>query len=120
MKPELETLRQGWRCTCPKCNTGKLYRDGLFSMELREQCENCGLDYSRSDAADGPAVFLIFILGALIVPIAIAVEFALSPPLWLHALVWGSLVIGMTIGLLRPIKSYVIALQYKHRPDMFE
>jgi uncharacterized protein (DUF983 family) len=119
MKPDLDTLRQGWRCICTKCNTGTLYHNG-FSMELRDKCENCGLDYSRSDAADGPAVFLIFILGALIVPIAIAVEFAIAPPLWLHALIWGSVVIGMTIGLLRPIKAYVIALQYKHRPDMFE
>jgi uncharacterized protein (DUF983 family) len=119
MKPDLETLRQGLRCVCPQCNKGKLYQDG-FSMELRAACEERGLNFSKSDAADGPAVFLIFILGALIVPIAIAFEFAFSPQLWLHALVWGSLVIGLTIGMLRPIKSYVIALQYKHRPDMFK
>lgn len=94
---------------------GPLYKS-RFSLELRDSCPSCGLDFSRNDSADGPAVFLIFILGAMLVPLAFAFENLLSPPLWVHAALWGSVALGITVGTLRPLKSYIIALQFKHRP----
>ena len=119
MQLDLETLRSGLTCKCPRCGKGSLYPSKL-NIQLNKQCPECGLDLSRCDSADGPAVFLIFIFGALLVPLALFVEFTLSPPLWLHAALWGTLALGMTVCALRPVKSYVVALTYKHRPDMFE
>lgn len=84
-------------------------------MDLREKCESCGLDYTRSDSADGPAVFLIFILGFLLVPLALFTDSLLHWPVWVHALVWGTIALTLTLGALRPLKAYIIALQYKHR-----
>ena len=109
-----ELIKTGWACKCPKCKTGNLYQPG-FTMNLREKCEECGLDLTRNDSADGPAVFLIFILGFLLVPIALIVDALYGWPLWLHALIWGALAIALTVGSLRPLKAYIIALQYKHR-----
>lgn len=111
---DLQLLKRSLKCRCPKCDTGDLFESGL-SLELRDQCNNCDLDYTRTDSADGPAVMLIFVLGTLLVPLAIWLEFSLSPPLWVHAILWGATALGLTIGTLNPLKSYIIALQYKHR-----
>lgn len=115
MWPDQHLLRLGWSCRCPRCQQGNLYRS-LFDLNLNERCPACGLDFSRNDSADGPAVFLIFILGFLLVPLALMLAAVVNWPLWLHGLLWGSVALCLTVGMLRPLKAYIIALQYKHRP----
>lgn len=115
MTPDLNLVRIGLACKCPKCKEGKLFREGL-TLSLRDKCAVCGLDLEKNDSADGPAVFLIFILGAALVPLALLFDAWLGPPLWVHALLWGTLALGATLGALKPLKAYIIALQYKHRP----
>lgn len=110
-----DTLRLGLRCKCPKCHKGDLFK-GRFDLSLKPACESCGLDLAKNDSADGPAVFLIFILGALLVPIALMIDASFGWPLWLHTIVWGAITLGLTLGSLRPLKAYIIALQFKHRP----
>lgn len=83
---------------------------------MRRTCPDCGLDLTQADSADGPAVFLIFVLGASLVPLALIFETVFAPPLWVHAVLWGAVALGFTIGSLRPLKAFVVALQYKHRP----
>lgn len=60
-------------------------------------------------------MFVVFVLGALIVPLALLVEFWLEPPIWLHLLLWPPVIIGGALLLLRPFKATMIALQYHHR-----
>jgi uncharacterized protein (DUF983 family) len=38
-----------------------------------------------------------------------------SPPIWVHMVVWGPVILGASIALLRPAKAIMIALQYKHQ-----
>lgn len=109
-------LRQFFTCTCPRCSEGRLFSNGLFNLTLLPVCSVCGLDLAKNDSADGPAVFLIFILGFLLVPLALFVDSIWEPPLWFHAVFWGGLAIGITIGTLKPIKSLVIAIQFRQRP----
>jgi uncharacterized protein (DUF983 family) len=109
-----DAVKTGWTCKCPQCKAGNLYKPGL-TMDLRDRCENCGLDFTKNDSADGPAVFLIFILGVLLVPAALILDSMFHWPLWLHALIWGIAAVTLTIGALRPLKAYIIALQFKHR-----
>lgn len=114
--PDTNIIRQAFRCRCPRCGQGALYQDGFMNMNLRDHCDTCQLDYKRIDAADGPAVFLIFILGFMLVPMALLFEWAVHPPLWVHAVLWGIVALGSTLGSLKPLKSFIIALQFKHRP----
>jgi uncharacterized protein (DUF983 family) len=109
---EVSPFAAGLRSRCPRCGRGRLYQ-GL--IKVRPRCEACGLDLSAQDSGDGPAAFLILILGAVVVPVAIWFEFAFSPPLWAHLLIWPPIVIGGTIALLRPLKATLIALQYRYR-----
>lgn len=75
------------------------------------------MDFSKNDSADGPAVFLIFLLGFTIVPAALFVEFKFEPPVWVHFLLWPPVVFVMTVSFLRPVKAYVLSLQLKHRTE---
>ncbi len=108
-------LRHSLTCTCPRCGKGPLYNKGLFDLTLRDVCTSCGLNLAKNDSADGPAVFLIFFLGFLLVPMALIFETVVAPPLWVHAVLWGGLAIGITVATLKPLKSLVISLQYRHR-----
>ncbi len=109
-------LQTAWACKCPRCGQGDLYNAGIMSVKVQEQCPACNLKLAGNDSADGPAVFLIFILGFALVPLALLVEWLFGLALWVHALLWTSVALGLTLGMLRPLKAYVIALQFKHRP----
>jgi len=110
--PPVSPLAAALSCRCPRCGEGKLY-DGLLSVA--PVCARCGLDLRAQDAGDGPAVFVVFILGAVTVGLAILVEAVFAPPLWVHIVLWVPLVLGGAILLLRPLKAGLIALQYRHR-----
>jgi uncharacterized protein (DUF983 family) len=102
----------GPMCRCPRCGKGRLFQGFLTA---RPRCEVCGLDYSFIDAGDGPAVFITFFAGFVVVGSALAVEVAYQPPFWVHAVLWTPLILLTTIGPLRPMKGLLIALQYRHK-----
>jgi uncharacterized protein (DUF983 family) len=99
---------------CPRCGEGRLF-SGVLTVA--PSCEVCGLDYGFADSADGPAVFVMFIAGFLVVAVAIWLEVAYTPPWWVHAMVQLPLVIGVSIAMLRPLKGLLIVLQYVNRAE---
>lgn len=109
--PPVPLARAALGCRCPRCGEGALFA-GLLAV--RPACPVCGLDLSAQDAADGPAVFVIFFLGMIVVGLAAWVELRFAPPLWLHMVLWTPLIIAGAIAMLRPLKAGLIALQYRH------
>ncbi len=109
-------LKTGWDCKCPKCNKGDIYKS-RFDLTLKSTCDYCSLDLAKNDSADGPAVILIFILGFLIIPLALLIDHLYTWPIWLHGIIWSILTLILIVGTLRPVKAYIIALQFKHRPN---
>lgn len=105
-------LGAGLSCRCPRCGRGRLFK-GFLAVASR--CSDCGLDLRKADSGDGPAVFLILVLGSLLVPSALLLEVSTSPPPWVHGLVWPFAVTLAALLLLRPFKATLIALQYTHR-----
>lgn len=110
--PAVSVVRAALGCRCPRCGRGRLFT-GL--LNVRGECEVCGLDLSGQDAGDGPAVFVIFFLGLIVVGLAALVEIKFSPPIWLHLLLWTPFIIVGAIAMLRPLKAGLIAMQYRHR-----
>jgi uncharacterized protein (DUF983 family) len=110
--PRLSPFRAGLACKCPRCGRGPLYSGFLA---VAERCSVCGLDLQKGDSGDGPAVFIIFILGILVVPLALLFEAKVEPPMWLHVAIWPAVILGTALGLLRPVKGVLIALQYRHK-----
>lgn len=105
-------IATGLACRCPRCGRGKLYSGFLT---VAERCSACGLDLRKADSGDGPAVFIIFILGFLVVPLALLFEAKVEPPMWVHLAIWPVVILGGAIGLLRPMKGVLIALQFRHK-----
>ncbi len=82
-------------------------------MRFAGKCPSCGLDYSAFNVGDGPAAFLILIVGAILTAGAIAVELAFEPPYWAH-LVWLPLGLALTVFGLRFGKGLLLAQEYRH------
>jgi uncharacterized protein (DUF983 family) len=97
---------------CPRCGRGGLFR-GL--LDIAPACGACGLDLSRQDAGDGPAVAAIFLLGALTVIGAFLVEFRLEPPFWVHLVLWPLLLLPGAVLTMRVAKAALIWVQWRHR-----
>ncbi len=102
----------GLACRCPRCGEGPLFSGFL---KVSERCESCGLDLRAADSGDGPAVFIILIVGAIVGFLALYVEIAFSPPIWLHMVLWLPMTLILCLGLLRPFKGVMLALQFHHK-----
>jgi uncharacterized protein (DUF983 family) len=96
---------------CPKCGAKTLF-SGLARFAPR--CRNCGLDFSSYNVGDGPAAFLILIVGAILAVGAILFDLLVVPPWWAH-LVWLPIGAGLTIWGLRIGKAALLYQEHKHR-----
>ncbi|MCP4070206.1 MAG: DUF983 domain-containing protein [Hyphomicrobiales bacterium] len=110
VKSAISPLQAGIKAACPRCGKGRLYKSVL---KPADKCGACELDYSFIDSGDGPAVFVILILGFLILGLALIVETDFHPSLWMHALLWIPTVIIACLWALRFTKALMIALQYQ-------
>lgn len=94
---------------CPHCGEGHLYKGFL---KIADRCDHCDLDYAFADSGDGPAVFVIMIVGFLATGGVLYTEFAFEPPVWLHIVLWGPLTILLSLLFLYWLKGGLIAQQY--------
>ena len=99
----------GLAARCPNCGKGTLF---CGFLRVRPRCEACGFDLSAADSGDGPAVFVMLIAGTLVCFSALFVEVAVHPPIWVHLALWLPLTVILCLGLLRPFKGVMIALQF--------
>ena len=83
-------------------------------MRFAPRCRACGLDFASFNVGDGPAAFLILIVGAILTALAVVVDLSASPPWWVH-LVWIPVGLCLTLGGLRLAKAGLIAQEYLHR-----
>ena len=100
-------IATGIACRCPRCGKGKLFAGFLT---VAERCDHCGLDLSKQNSGDGPAVFIIFILGALVVPLALGLEALAGPPFWVHIVLWPPVILVGALLMLRPMKGVMNSL----------
>jgi uncharacterized protein (DUF983 family) len=100
-----------FRGLCPRCG-GRTLFDGWVRFATR--CRSCGLDFDSFNVGDGPAAFLIFIVGTIVVVGALVVDGAFSPPWWVH-LVWIPVATALTVSGLRLSKGWLLAAEYRHR-----
>lgn len=91
----------------------------MFSgfLTVAPKCNACGLDFSFADSADGPAVFVMLIGGFIVCGFALWLELAYEPPFWVHLVVSLPLALVVCLGMLRPLKGVLIALQYHHKAE---
>lgn len=88
---------------------------GLLSVA--PACSVCGQSFAGQDSGDGPVAFIILIVGFIVLGAALVVEVKFGWPVWLHLSVWLPLAFVLSVGLMRPLKGLLIALQYRHRRE---
>ncbi|MEG9884274.1 MAG: DUF983 domain-containing protein [Hyphomicrobiales bacterium] len=108
--PPLSPISTGIRGRCPRCGSGKLFNGYLKTADC---CSACGLDYGFCDSGDGPAVFIILIVGGIVVPLAMIVELNFHPSYWVHVILWLPLALVLSLGLLRPAKGILLCQQFR-------
>jgi uncharacterized protein (DUF983 family) len=96
---------------CPRCKSKTLFAGWV---RFADKCRACGLDYSSFNVGDGPAAFLILIIGAILVAAALITDGLFSPPWWVH-LVWIPIGFALTILGLRWAKALLLTQEYVHR-----
>jgi len=97
---------------CPQCGARSLFGG---AARFAPRCTGCGLDYAQFNVGDGPAAFLTMIVGALVVGLAVWLEFAMHPPVWVHILLWVPLVGGLTLWGLRVSKAALLVAEYQRK-----
>lgn len=102
----------GLRLRCPQCGKGQVFQAYL---KFRDHCRVCGADFKAADAGDGPAVFVILIVGAIVAPLLIVLQFGLNLPGWLALALTMIAAVALCLALLPPFKATLFALQWKHK-----
>ena len=102
---ETSPLTAALKGSCPRCGQGQLFK-GWVTFAL--QCRACGLDFDSFNVGDGPAAFLILLVGAILTALAVVVDLSVSPPWWVH-LVWIPVGLSLTLGGLRTATAALLA-----------
>ena len=108
---QAQALRSALAGECPRCGARALFRS---RVGFADRCRACGLDFASFNVGDGPAAFLIFIVGTVTVVGALVVDGAFSPPWWVH-LIWIPVATALTVGGLRLSKGWLLGQEYRHR-----
>lgn len=108
----INPIRAGLLCRCPNCGKGKLFKGFL---EVTDRCPVCDYDFTGLNTGDGAAIFVMQIAGGIVVFGALFVQVAYNPPIWAMLAVALPLVAGLSLGLMRPAKGVMVALQMRNR-----
>lgn len=107
-----DTTQASLRGLCPRCGAPTLFAG---AVRFSDTCRQCQLDLNQFNVGDGPAAFLIMVVGALVTIGAVALELAVSPPFWVHILIWVPLTLALVLALLRLAKGALLVLEYRNR-----
>lgn len=102
---------------CPRCEAATMFAGGMVGggANFAPECDNCGLDFDGFNVGDGPAAFLTFMMGALIVTLALTLELKAHPPFWVHVILWVPITALLTILSLRIAKGALLILEYRNQ-----
>lgn len=110
--PETALVPTIFATHCPRCGNAPLFAGWV---RFADHCRACGLDFTRFNVGDGPAAFLILIVGGLIVALALTLQLSVEPPFWVHVLLWVPLTTLLVVYCLRLSKAALLILEYRNQ-----
>lgn len=108
----MSPVETGLRGQCPNCGEGSLFA-GFLSF--CDECDACGADFRIEDAGDGPAVFVIFLIGIFIIPLALAFYLVTGLPVWVTTSLFSVVIIVVSLALLRVMRGLMFNLQWVNK-----
>lgn len=112
----LPAMYRGFRCRCPACGKGKLFRSFL---KVNDRCASCGTELFHQRADDAPAYFTITIIAHIFIPLIFIVERLWEPPYWLHLVLWLPSILAATFLIMPMVKGAIVGLQWALRMHGF-
>ena len=109
-------VSSGLKGRCPDCGEGQLFNGFL---KFSNGCEACGADFRDEDSGDGPTVFVIFIVGIFIIPMALAFQLITNAPTWLTLTIWIPIIILVCLFLLRLLRGVMFNLAWTNKAREF-
>ncbi len=108
-KPILRSIFRGVLKRCPNCGKGRIF--GRY-IKPEEHCQACQepLGHYRTD--DFAPWLTIIVIGHVLVPIIYGIELIYTPPLWLHMVLWGPLIILLVLVLLPHAKGACLGFMW--------
>ena len=103
-------LARGFSCRCPQCGEGHLFRAFL---KTHNRCSRCGQAFHHHRADDLPAYLVISVVGHVVVGLALFAERRYGLSYAAHLALWLPLTLGLSLGLLQPVKGLVVTLQWQ-------
>jgi len=110
MKPPTPIVT-GLGGNCPRCGARTLF---ATLLKFAPRCRACGLDFAAFNVGDGPAAFLVLLVGTLITVLAVWLELAAEPSFWVHVLLWVPLTLVLVVGSLRIGKGVLLSLEFRN------
>jgi uncharacterized protein (DUF983 family) len=111
-KSSTPLVRAALEARCPCCENAPLFAGWV---RFARRCRACGLDYDKFNVGDGPAAFLILIIGALITALALMLQLGAHPPFWVHIILWVPITTALVILCLRASKAALLILEYRNQ-----
>lgn len=109
-------MLRGLALRCPSCGRGRMFSRYL---KVGDTCAKCGEELHHHRADDAPPYFTIFIVGHIVVPLLMALELAVEPPVWVHLALWLPLTVILSLALLPVVKGAIVGLQWALRMHGF-
>jgi uncharacterized protein (DUF983 family) len=106
----LAVFWRGFRRLCPRCGEGRMF-SGYLSV--REACEACKMEFEPLRSDDVPPYFTLFIVGHVVVSLYLLLWPIMPFPDWVHALIWCSLALVLSLTLLPFVKGGVMAVIFR-------
>ena len=110
-------MKRGFRCRCPRCGEGKLFRAFL---KVRHRRGRRRADQRQHRADDLPAYLVIVIVGHIVVPLALSIETNFAPPVLLQLAIYLPVTLLLSLVLLQPVKGAVVGFQWAFRMHGFD
>ncbi len=106
-KSTLLGIRRGLSCRCPNCGEGRLFRSYL---KVEPHCRVCGNDNAIYPSDDFPPYLTILVVGHILIPAFMWVDFTYEPAFWIQAVIWLPATVILSLLLLPFMKGATIGL----------
>jgi uncharacterized protein (DUF983 family) len=103
----ITAIGRGLLGRCPACGKGRIFNGFL---KVAAECHECGAPLGLARADDAPPYFTILVVGHIVIPLLFIVERSAQPPLWMMSAIFLPLTLGLSLGLMRPIKGATVGL----------
>ncbi|MFK7903390.1 MAG: DUF983 domain-containing protein [Nitratireductor sp.] len=102
-------MTRGFFCKCPSCGKTSIFEK---SLKVKLNCEVCNEDFSHHRADDLPAYLNVFVVGHIVVAVAMILMRYELVGMWTTTVLTAVAALVASLVLMRPLKGMVVGNQW--------